>query len=82
MQEVNSVKIVIKKLSFKIMVVSGPIEVVLVLFFFAACSFRRKRSWIIYCWLVWCEKKILFQFIIRDRIRAIGQAVYEGEAFY
>ena len=32
MQEVNSVKIVIKKLSFKIMVVSGPIEVVLVLF--------------------------------------------------
>jgi len=22
----------------------------------AACSFRRKRSWIIYCWLVWCEK--------------------------
>jgi len=23
----------------------------------AACSAGRKRSWIIYYWLVWCEKK-------------------------
>ena len=25
-----------------------------------ACSGGRKRSWIIYCWLVWCERKTLF----------------------
>ena len=23
----------------------------------SACSFRRKRSWIIYCWLVWYKRK-------------------------
>ena len=38
-----------------------------------ACSAGRKRSWIIYCWLVWCERKILFQLIIHDRIRASEQ---------
>jgi len=26
----------------------------------AACSGGRIVSWIIYCWLVWCERKILF----------------------
>jgi len=25
-----------------------------------ACSGGRIVSWIIYCWLVWCERKILF----------------------
>ena len=38
---------------------------------YVACPFRLKRSWIIsqkYCWLVWCERKILFQLIIHDRI--------------
>ena len=25
-----------------------------------ACSGGRKRSWIIYCWLIWCERKTLF----------------------
>ena len=39
-----------------------------------ACSFRRKRSWIIYCRLVWCERKILFQLIIYDRIRVSERA--------
>ena len=39
-----------------------------------ACSAGRKWSWIIYCWLVWCERKILFQLIIHDRIRASEQA--------
>jgi len=43
----------------------------------AACSFHRKRSWIIYCWLVWCERKIMFQFIIHDRISPVEQAEYQ-----
>ena len=38
-------------------------------------SAGRKRSWIIYCWLVWCRRKILFQLIIHDRIRTSEQAV-------
>jgi len=27
-----------------------------------------------YCWLVWCERKILFWLIIHDRLRASEQA--------
>ena len=27
---------------------------------FSACSGGRIVSWIIYCWLVWCERKTLF----------------------
>jgi len=42
-----------------------------------ACSFRRKRSWIICCWLVWCERNIMFQLIIRDRIRASEQIFFD-----
>ena len=38
-------------------------------------SSRRKWSRIIYCWLVWCERKILFQFIIHDRIQTGEQTV-------
>ena len=44
----------------------------------SACSFRRKRSWIIYCWLVWCERKILFQIIIHDRIREYADMLLRG----
>ena len=38
------------------------------------CSFRRKRSWIIYCWLIWLvwyKRKILFQLIIHDRCKSL-----------
>ena len=44
-----------------------------------ACSADWAGSWIIYCWLVWlvwCERKILFQLIIHDRLRPAEQAVY------
>ena len=27
---------------------------------YAACSGGRIVSWIIYCWMVWCERKTLF----------------------
>ena len=39
-----------------------------------ACSAGRKRSWIIYCWLIWCERKILFWLKIYDRLRPSEQA--------
>jgi hypothetical protein len=39
-----------------------------------SCSAGRKRSWIIYCWLVWCERKILFWLEIYDRLRPSEQA--------
>jgi len=41
-----------------------------------ACSAGRKRSWIIYCWLVWCERKILFLLEIYDRLRPSEQAEF------
>ena len=40
---------------------------------YTACSFRRKRSRIIYYWLVWSEREILFQIIIHDCIQASEQ---------
>ena len=33
------------------------------------CSEGRKRSWIIYCCLVWCERKTLLWLKIYDRLR-------------
>jgi len=40
----------------------------------SACSGGCKRSWIIYCWLVWCERKILFWLEIYNRLRPSEQA--------
>ena len=36
---------------------------------YTACSGGHKRSWIIYCWLVWCERKTLLWLKIYDRLR-------------
>ena len=35
----------------------------------------RKRSWIIYCWLIWYERKILFWLKIYDRLHQNKQDV-------
>ena len=46
---------------------------------YSACSGGRKRLWIIYCWLVWCERKILFWLKIYDHLRPSEQADCTGD---
>ena len=49
-----------------------------IVYTYAACSRGHIVSWIIYCWLVWCERKHCFRLEIYDRLRASEQAVGEG----